>query len=351
MTDNDQPEQRRAAPPSRITIVDLARMAGVNPSTVSRALSGSSSVREDTRSRIVELAKKTGYVANHGARMMRSRRAAQILVVVPNIAASFYPQVILGVEEALADQDCGVIIGSTRNQPEREAALGQQLLNGSADGLLLLGGRISSDLLDIPHYRQRIIAISRRVANSGIACVTIDNRAAAAEATRHLLSLGHRDILHFAGPSRSPVFTDRVEGFRAAMHDAGLAAHGRVIEVQSFDIAAGRQAMRDLLATGQLPQAILCASDELAFGAMQIARQAGLHLPDDLAFVGFDDHPVGEAFEPALTTIALPRREMGQLGATMLLAGIRDGHQMPMDRILPYRLVVRHSCGAVPVGA
>lgn len=330
----------------RITIVDLARMAGVNPSTVSRALSGSASVTEETRGRILELAKKTGYVANHGARMLRSQRSGQILVIVPNIAASFYPEVILGIEEALAGKKFGVIIGSTRRSEEREEALAKELLTGSADGLIVLGGTLHSDLVHLAQYRRRILAISRPMPGLGIACVRIDDYAAAQQATRHFLSLGRQKVVHFAGPEESPVFSARSQGFLDTMREAGLEDKATVRTLPRFNIAAGRQAMLDLLAAGDVPQAILCGSDELAFGAMQIARQNGLRVPDDIGFIGFDNHPISEAFEPALTTIAIPKREMGFRGAEMLIGSLEDDRRMPHDITLPYELIVRRSCGA-----
>jgi LacI family transcriptional regulator/LacI family repressor for deo operon, udp, cdd, tsx, nupC, and nupG len=330
---------------ARITIVDIARMADVNPSTVSRALAGSPTVAPETRERIVDLAKRSGYVANHGARMLRSQRADQILVIVPNIAASFYPEVLVGVEEALDGKAFNVIVGSTRCSEEREAALGRQLLTGAADGLILMGGRLSSDLIGLAQYRQRIIAISRPIPGAGIAFIGIDNRVAAADATRHLLSSGRTDIVHLTGSKDSPIFAARAAGYRDAMQDAGLSSAATVIHLPSFNIAAGRSGMLDLVSQSRVPHAILCASDEIAFGAIQVARQGGLDVPGDIAFIGFDDHPISEAFEPALTTIAIPRREMGFMGAQMLLGGMVGDENALRDKILPHRLLIRRSCG------
>lgn len=332
---------------ARVTIVDIARLAGVNASTVSRALADSPAVSPQTKARILDIVKDTGYVASHGARMFKSRRAGQILVIVPNIAASFYPEVILGVEEALDAEAFGVIIGSTRGSEEREASLGRQLLTGAADGLILLGGRLSRELIALSNYKRRIIAISRPVPNAGIACVTIDNQAAARDATQHFLSLGLVDIVHLAGPAQSPVFAARAAGYREAMAQAGLSPTALAIHLAGFNVAAGRQAMRDLLTQGRMPRAVLCASDEMAFGAMQVARQAGFRVPEDMAFIGFDDHSMSEAYEPALTTIRIPRRDMGFTGAKMLLRGLEEDDDAPQkDRILPHELIVRQSCGA-----
>lgn len=328
-----------------ITIVDIARLAGVNPSTVSRALSGSPAVTPQTRARIVEIARESGYVANHNARMLRSRKANQILVIVPNIAAFSHPDVILGIEEALEEHNIGVIVGSTKGSEDREIALARQLITGTADGLILLNGRLPAELGEFPQYNRRIVAISRPVENPGIAFVGIDNEKAAAEATQYLLSLGRSRIMHMGGPEQSPIFAARAQGYRSAMRQAGLDEHGEVEHLCSFDITAGRDAMRAILSRRHLPDAILCASDELAFGAIQVAKERGIKVPEQIAFIGFDNHPVGEAFSPALTTISVPRRRLGFLGAQTLLRQMEEDREISGSQLLPYDFLVRASCG------
>ncbi len=328
-----------------VTIVDIARLAGVNPSTVSRALSGSSAVTAQTRARIADIARENGYVANHNARMLRSRKAGQILVIVPNIAAFSHPDVILGIEEALEEHNIGVIVGSTKGSKEREIALARQLITGTADGLILLNGHLPTELGELSHYNRRIVAISRPVENPGIAFVGIDNKKAAIEATQYLLSLGRGRIVHIGGPEQSPIFAARALGYRMAMQQAGLGERADAQHLCSFDIAAGRDAMRTILGRRDLPDAILCASDELAFGAIQVSREHGIKVPDQVAFMGFDNHPVGEAFSPALTTISVPRRRLGFLGAQTLLRQMSEDHEVSGPQLVPYEFLVRASCG------
>ncbi|MBY3192706.1 LacI family transcriptional regulator [Rhizobium laguerreae] len=183
-----------------ITIVDVARLAGVNPSTVSRALSGSPAVTPQTRARIAEIARESGYVANHNARMLRSRKSNQILVIVPNIAAFSHPDVILGIEEALEEHNIGVIVGSTKGSEEREVALARHLIPGTADGLILLNGRLPSELGELPQYTRRIVAISRPIANPAIAFVGIDNEKAL---------LRRRSICFLSAAAASCIWRDR----------------------------------------------------------------------------------------------------------------------------------------------
>lgn len=330
---------------ARKTIVDIARIAGVNPSTVSRALSGSTAVTEDTRDRILSIARDVGYVANHNASRLRSQRAGQILVIVPNIAAFSHPEVILGIEEGLAEHNVGVVVGSTKGNKDRELLLARQLMTGAADGLILMSGNLPAEL-SAPQYRHRIVAISRPILTEDVLFIGIDNHAAAVEATRHFLSQGRESILHVGGPSDSPIFSARAQGYAQAMTDAGLERNIEIFVLPSFNIEAGRKAMRQLLAEGRAPNAILCASDEIAFGAIQVAREHRIRVPEDIAFIGFDDHPVSEAFFPPLTTVAVPRRDLGFTGAQMLLQSISGGHQISENKILPYQLRIRSSCGA-----
>lgn len=330
---------------SNITIVDIARLAGFNPSTVSRALSGSGSIPQETRDKIAAIASENGYIANHSARMLRSRQANQILVVVPNIAAFSHPEVILGIEEALEEHGIGVIIGSTKNSEDRELALVRQLITGAADGLILLNGRVPSQFQELSQYKRRIVAISRPVDIPGVPFIGIDNEAAAFEATQYLASLGRKRILHLSGPGPSSIFHARADGYRNAMAEAGLQEHAEVLHLNAFNIASGRDAMRDILTRRHLPDAILCASDELAFGAIQMCRDARVAVPDQIAFVGFDNHPVSEAFSPPLTTVSIPRRALGYLGAKTLIQMIADDETEPSSHLLPYELIVRASCG------
>ena len=277
--------------------------------------------------------------------MLRSRKANQILVIVPNIAAFSHPDVILGIEEALEEHNIGVIVGSTKGSKEREIALARQLITGTADGLILLNGHLPTELGELSHYNRRIVAISRPVANPGIAFIGIDNEKAAIEATQYLLSLGRSRIVHIGGPEQSSIFAARAQGYRSAMQQAGLNEHSDVQHLLSFDITAGRDAMRSILSRRHLPDAILCASDELAFGAIQVAKERGIRVPEQIAFIGFDNHPVGEAFSPALTTISVPRRRLGFLGAQTLLRLIEEDREIAEPQLLPYELLVRASCG------
>ncbi|WP_162895185.1 LacI family DNA-binding transcriptional regulator [Rhizobium terrae] len=324
----------------------IAQLAEVDVSTVSRALADSPRVTVETKERIRKIVEETGYVVNHGARMLRNQMAGQILVILPNIAATFYPEVVLGIEDTAQKEGMSVIIGSTQLDNVREEALAQQLLNGAVDGIILLTGHLPEVLRNFAGIERHIVAVSRSVADISIPYVNIDNEKAFAAAVKHLLAQGYTDIAHIAGPKRSPTAIARIQGYTRAMTEAGLSTFIRVEAAESYDIEAGRLAMQRILSSGPPPRAVACASDEMAMGAIRSTRNEGLRVPEDIAFIGFDDISFAAAFEPALTTIRSPRRKMGELGAQLLIRNLKNPNLKPKSIVVEHQLIVRESCGA-----
>ncbi|WP_250958639.1 LacI family DNA-binding transcriptional regulator [Rhizobium sp. CG5] len=326
-------------------MVDIARLAGVDVSTVSRALADSSRVTDETKERIRKIVEEHGYVVNHGARMLRNKMAGQVLVLLPNIAASFFPEVILGIEETLQNEQISVIVGSTQHDRAREDVLARQILNGAADGIILLTGRIPEVLRSYPGFEKKIVAVGRALKETEIPCVNIDNKRAIETAVNHLVERGYSDIAHLGGPHGSPTFSARIDGYKAAMEQAGLASNIRIAAGERFNIDAGRDAMERLMREGKVPAAVVCASDEMAMGAIRYVRSQGLSVPRDMAVVGFDDIPFAGVYEPPLTTIRTPRRQMGELGAKMLLKNLRAPSFKSKSIILNHELIIRESSG------
>lgn len=329
-------------------MVDIARMAGVDVSTVSRALADSPRLTDETKRRIVGIVRETGYVVNRSAKTLRAGRANQVLVILSDIAASFYPDVVKGVEEVMSRHGVNVIVGSTMRDPEREYDLGKQLLTGDVDGLLIMTGAVPRSVLAMPDHRRRIVTLSRPVPDGAIPCVSIDNRAATRAALEHLHALGHRDILHIGGPEESEVFQARASAYRDFMRERGLADRSRVSRFSHFDFDSGLTQMGEVLkAAAGLPSAVFCATDDLAIGAMAAARQAGLRVPQDISFVGFDDLRFSRLTFPPLTTIRIPRADIGRVGADLLLKRLDDAAFEAADAILPFELILRESVAAV----
>jgi LacI family repressor for deo operon, udp, cdd, tsx, nupC, and nupG len=320
--------------PARPRMEDIARLAGVSVSTVSRALAGSPKVTPETRARIEAAVRATGYVVNQVAQGLRLQRSRQLLVLLPTIANPFFAEVVQGVEEAAQAAGHGVLVGSTEGDAEREAALARQLLTGGVDGLILLTGRVPP-ALDLAAYRDQVVAVSETIEGAGLPVIGIDNEAAAAAAMAHLRGLGHARIAHIGGPPGNVLTAQRLRGWRR-----GLPA-GEAMEpvFGDFTMASGEAAMQRLLARGPRPSAVFCANDEMAIGAMKAAREAGLLVPGDISIVGFDDISFAAFTDPPLTTIHQPRRAFGRAAVAVLLAGAAP-------ETLGFELVVRGSAGA-----
>jgi DNA-binding LacI/PurR family transcriptional regulator len=333
---------------SRHTMVDIARLAGVDVSTVSRALADSSRVVPETKAKIREIVNSIGYVTNFHASRLRTNRAGQVLVTVPNLAAAFFPEVIRGIEDTMTNHGIGVLVGSTHRDPEREEAFAKQLMSGAVDGLIILTGHMPQILEELPDYDRRVIAVSRPTPNSKIPTITIDNADATETAMKHLLSLGHKRITHLAGPGFSLAFQTRAETYLSIMRGEGYSNFSQLEELKQWDIAGGVKAMTKVLSSDERPTAILAASDELAIGAIRAIRVAGLRVPQDISVMGYDDLPICEAYEPPITTIQLSRRDMGRWGADMLLENLDHSKPKPKDRTVDYKLIVRESTGPVP---
>lgn len=317
----------------RLRMADIARIAGVSVTTVSRALSGSALVTEETRRVVADAVGRTGYVVNNVAANLRTQRSRQVLAMVPSIANPFFAAVLLGLEEALAEQGFSLLVGNTADVAAREADLARQLLTGNVDGLVLLTGRLPAGL-----EAARIVAISEHVPDPRVPSVGIDNFAAARAIVQHLRDLGHRDIAHIAGPSGNVLTDQRRRGYEALC--------GRPVVVPGdFTIASGETAMATLLRGKSRVTAVFCSNDEMAIGAIKTAKAAGLRVPADLSVAGFDDIEFAAAYDPALTTIRQPRRDMGRAAAALLL-DMLDGK--PADSVvLPATLIVRDSTAAM----
>lgn len=325
-------------------MADVARIAGVSVTTVSRALAGSELVTAATRGRIAAAVERTGYVVNNVAANLRTQRSRQILAMVPSISNPFFSRVLLGLEEELGKRGFSLLVGNTGNAPNREADLARQLLTGNVDGLVLLTGRVPELLGPARLNRTRIVAISERIPNDPIATVGIDNGAAAGAIVGHLRELGHHGIAHIAGPAGNVLTAQRRAGYEQA-----LGASARPVVVGGdFTIASGEAAMGRLLRRGGRITAVFCSNDEMAIGAIKTAKAAGLRVPQDVSIAGFDDIEFAAAYDPALTTIRQPRHDMGRLAAVLLLEMLSGGNDGRRGLTLPHQLVVRASTAAAP---
>lgn len=331
-------------------IRDIAKLAGVSTATVSRTLATPAIVMPETRAKVEAAVRKLDYKPNALASSLRRRRTENIVVVVPDIHNPFFSGVVQGIEHVAHGHGHKVLLGESQNSQQRLDTYAEMLDSKEADGLILLGALLPTGIAnavaagEAPHVP--IVMACEYFVGLQAPNVRIDNAAAAAAATEHLLQLGHRRIAMITGPTGNPLVKDRVKGYRAQMAKAELAVPADYVARGDFTVESGYHAMKKLLALSQKPTAVFCANDEMAMGAIRAVKDSGRRVPQDLSVVGFDDIRFAEYFDPPLTTIRQPQREIGET-AMRLILDVFAKRNAPTSVVLPHTLVVRGSTKAL----
>jgi LacI family transcriptional regulator len=330
----------------RKTVRQIAELAGVSIATVSRVSRGIGQVSPDTRRRVLETINAYGYRASHLGRALAERRHGALGLVFPGLSGPYYGELIQGFESEAVETRTSVHIVCTHVRRDSD----EQVLDMAhrVDGVAVLGGTISDDTL-VKLAESLPVVVLGGGAPSGIASVTVDNRSATAELTRHLLDLHDlRELIFVGTPTGSPDVTERWHGFRAAHRQLRLPAPRRPLRVamQQHD---GISAMESLVNSGApLPQGIVCANDEIALGVLVGALARGFAVPGDIAITGFDEVPMAALVSPPLTTVRQPIQKLAATAARRLLQAAAGDALSPEPVLLPTSLVVQGSCGCDP---
>lgn len=329
-----------------ISINDVARVAGVSKSTVSRVL-GHGPVSEDVRARVEAAIRQTGYRPNLMARRLRSRQTGIVGLVVADIRNPFFTALIRAVEEVAYREGLRVTLCNTDEDPEREALYLQLMQEERISGLIFAPtrvtvGRLAQLPLDFP-----TVLVDRAVAGAGYDSVVLDNPAAMAGLVEHLIAQGYRRIGGLFG-STSTTAAERRDGYLAAMGRAGLAPVYREVEPTA---EAAITVVERWLGDADPPQAIVASNSLLLSGALKAARSAGLAIPRQLALAGFDNERWTELVEPGITVLEQPVDAMGRAAMGLLLERMRSP-DLPVRRlVMAGRCVVRGSTAPVsPAG-
>jgi DNA-binding LacI/PurR family transcriptional regulator len=335
-------------PTAAPTLEEVAALAGVSRSTVSRVVNNSPHVKAEAASAVQRAIDTLGYVPNRAARSLASRKTQVVALVVPESTAKvfadpFFASVVQGAALYLSETEytLNMVIASEAT-PEKTR---RYLLGGNVDGALVVShhsgdhsyARLGSTLPVV--FGGRPLSAEE----DGSYFVDVDNVAAARMVTQHLVDLGRQDIALIAGRQDMPAGVDRLEGWRQAMRGAGL--HDDMVEVGDFSPRHGAEAMRRLLDRGLPIDAVFASNDQMAAGALSALRERGLSVPGDVAVAGFDGDYFGETSDPPLTTVMQPSTALGQAMAEMLVRLIAGE---PVERVtmMPTELVVRASTTA-----
>ena len=330
---------------SRVTIREIADLAGVSVATVSRVMNGRDDVSPETRELVLRIVREHGYTTNRTARGLSAGRTGLIGATVPMVHPAYFSFILSGAAEALYERDMRLVLCPTRHEHDREVTLLERMMHGTTDGgLLILPQESGEELEQLLGHGYRFVVVDPLVPlNERIPAVSAAHSAGADAAVKHLLSLGHRRIAAITGPRGWIATEERVRGFHAALAAAGILAEPALVVDGNFEVEPGLRAARLLLDLHDPPTAIFAFNDNIAIGVLQAARERGLRVPDDLSVVGFDDVEYAELVSPALTTIRQPLAEMGRM-AVSLLERLIEGQTIEALHVeLRTQLIVRGS--------
>ncbi|MGY5450833.1 substrate-binding domain-containing protein [Agarivorans sp. MS3-6] len=326
----------------RSTVYDVAALAGVSPSTVSRFMNQTTYVSDSKRKQIQSAMAELGYKPGQQTGASASSRTMTIGVLVQHPDSPFYSSILRGIEEVLLAQGYSHIIVTGHWNTEEEMESMQLLLSRSVDGIIIVTGGLSDSQVIEYAKKKPIVALGRDLEAARLRSIKIENSVGAYMATNHLIQLGHREIAHIKGPAGHPDAQQRLEGYTQAMEHAGLPVKLALIEQGDFTEKGGFEAVQRLLANKRQYTAIFAANDLTAFGAMQALYQAKRPVPERISVIGFDDVPSAAFFIPPLTTVRQPIFDTGYAAALTMLDMLNGGDSNSF-RLPPVELVKRET--------
>ena len=344
-----------------VTLADIAAQAGVAPMTVSRVLNRSGYVHEDTREKVLRVARALNYRRNGLARGLKRQRTDTVGLVLGDIANPFAAELARGVRERLEERGYTLFICVSEHSAREDLAAFDALADHRADGLIVAtrASKLGNDrLAELVGMGIPVALVGRDFRHPGADLVAADNHKGGYEATEHLISLGHEHIGFIGIKLTSGFGLRRFQGYLEALRDHGLAVEERHIvggtggtdeQMPGYSTESiGYEGMRQLLKLKRRPTAVFARNDFTAVGAVSAIKEAGLRIPQDIAIVGYDDVPLASHTSPPLTTVRQPTREQGRIAAEFLLRRIGAAQPPPREeKILRCELVVRESTAAL----
>jgi LacI family transcriptional regulator len=326
----------------------IAARAGVSIGTVSHVINGTATVRERLRERVLEAIRSLGYQPSQLARGLRRNQTSMLVMMIPDITNPFFPAVVRGVEDVAYKSALRLVLCNTDNDPRKEISYLNEMRAYRPAGWLVIPS-VDSDIA--VHFRAGpgppVVCVDRQARGWRGDVVLVANEEGAYHATRHLLRMGHRCLAVITGPLHLANAVERLEGFKRALKEAALHLEPDYIQEARFERNSGYEAAIRLLRMLPRPTGIFASNDLMALGVFLAARELGLHCPEDISIVGFDNLDFAEFTSPALTTVYQPGYQLGTAAARLLVERIHGSKQPVQKVVLPTELKMRNSVAPI----
>ncbi|MCC5908843.1 MAG: LacI family DNA-binding transcriptional regulator [Clostridiaceae bacterium] len=330
-------------------IREVAKQAGVSVATVSRVLNHPESVSATTMELVLATMEKMQYTPNGFARSLALNRSSTIALLIPNILNPLYPQIAKGVEDVAHQKGYNILLCNTEENKEKERDYLDMLIEKRVGGFILTSSQLENkDLQKIKNQNVPFVMVGRNIEDIDANMVFTDYYMGAYQITQHLIEVGYSKIAHITGSLNQIENLEKRRGYEKALEEAGISLQSQYIVEGNNEIEGGYLGAKKLLKSKEKPQAIFAANDLMAIGAIDAIKSSGLHIPEDVAIVGFDDITMAALIEPKLTTISQPVYKMGLIAARLLFESIENGQQedgFQQKIFLQPKLKVRKSCG------
>ena len=334
----------------RVRIKDIAEHLGLSPSTVSRALNPEtmSMISAEVVAEVKQTARKLGYIVDVTAAGLRRQKTFTVGMVVPDILNPVFPPIIAGVQNYLSDQGYVTFVVYSNNDQHTATAEIKNLVARKVDGIILASAFLKdSSVRFCIEQSIPLVLVNRSIQNGSLVHQVLDDDSHGISlAIDHLHHLGHRQLVHFAGPQNILHGIQRLQAFTQDCEALGLGHE--IVELDSFTVEAGREGIRQITSRNLECSAIVAGNDLIAVGAIQALQELGVRVPKNISIVGFNGMPFSEMFNPPLTTVAIPHKNLGQQAARLLLEEINNPGGPKQKVLLTPTLLVRGSATRAP---
>ena len=330
----------------RPTIADVAQAAGVSPQTVSRAINDKGEISAETKERIMEIARQLSFRPSNIARSLVKQQTTTIGIVIPDITNPFFSEIVRGVEDLAHLHSYNVFLCNTDEVPERELSSIDSLLEKQVDGVILCSsrleeGELASKLKEFPFA----VLINREIEEipEKVRIISFDDRLGMCMAVNHLIQRGHKHIAFLAGPERSRSGQKRLSGYYSCLKENGISIDPGLVHFCEPSFEGGLNTFHKLLDAHPEVTAVLCYNDLVAIGAIREILTRNLSIPADLSVIGFDDIPMAALVHPPLTTLRMPKREVGVIAMKILIDLLEGNNPAEYHKVFLPELIIRGS--------